>query len=341
MTNLDARQLIAIGAVAVLLGACSPTTAGNDPKPSSSTPTTDGAGDGEVALDAEMAVAQYTALQHAIIQLAPTDPADIDVEGAGEGIVVDGSPADEFLTDRLSIIAETGSGPSGQVVDAEVVRPADNGAEQQSVGLCALQETEPVDIATGEPAEGVPETTPRYTRFEVVYRHVDGEWLIEDLPALRSEDPPPDCVPPSIAQEIETNWEAHDEAVQAWVDSSFRLDERAALEPLVTDVRWQQIVETEPIEPTGRVRGDIAYDPQLVRATRTEVTGEWCLDGNRDPDAVTIIDGELVKDEIRALSRGRWQLQDGEWRLAETDESAGDGIVVAGSPEAPEDHRCL
>lgn len=340
MTNLDARQLIALGAVAVLFGACSMSTAGGDPEPPTSAPTTD-AGDDEVVLDTETAVAQYTALQHAIIQLAPTDPADIDIAGAGDGIVVDGSPAAEFLTDRLSVIAETGSGPSGQVTDAEVVRPANGGGEQQRVELCALQETEPVDIATGEPSEGAPEATPSYTRFEVVYLFIDGVWLIEDIPAIHSDEPPDDCVPPSIAQEIEANWEAHDEAVQAWVDSSFGLDERAALEPLVTDVRWEQIRETEPVEPTGRVRGDIAYDLELLRATRTEVTGEWCLDGNRDPDAMTIIDGELVKDEMRALSRGRWLLQDGEWRFAETDESAGDGIVVAGSPDAPEGHRCL
>jgi hypothetical protein len=341
MTNLHARHLIAFGAVAVLLGACSPSAAGDDPEPSSSTPMTDGAGDDDVALDAETAVAQYTALQHAIIQLAPIDPADIDVHGAGEGIVLAGSPADEFLTDRLSIIAETGSGPSGQVVDAEVVRPADNGAEQQSVELCALQETEAVDIATGEPAEGLPETTPRYTSFEVVYRHVDGEWLIADLPALRSEDPPPDCVPPSIAQEIEANWEAYDQALAEWIDASFAVEVRAALEPLVTDAHWRQIVETEPIEPTGRVRGDIAYDLQLIRATRTEVTAEWCLDGNRDPEAMTLVNGELVKNETRSMIRATWELEDGEWLSAAPDEDRGDGQFLAGTVDAPEDHRCL
>ncbi|WP_052665144.1 hypothetical protein [Nitriliruptor alkaliphilus] len=340
MTNLDARHLVALAAVAVLLGGCSPNAADGDPQPPTSSPTA-GPDDEAAMIDAETAVAQYTALQHAIIQLAPMDPADIDIEGAGAGIVVGDSPADEFLTDRLSVIAETGSGPSGQVTHAEVIRPASDGAEQQRVELCALQETEPVDIATGEPAPAVPESTPTYTRFEVIYQFVDGDWLVEDIPALRAEEPPADCVPPSIAEEVEANWEAHDEAVQAWVDSSFGLEEREALEPLVTDARWEQILETEPVEPTGRVRGDIAYDLELIRATRTEVSGEWCLDGNRDPDAMTIIDGELVKDEMRALSRGRWQLQDGEWRFAETVESEGDGIVVAGSPDAPEGHRCL
>lgn len=343
MTARYARGSGAFLAVVVFLGACNSGGSGDDPQPPDPPVATDGGGDGEVpVLDDETAIDRYIALQHAIIQLSPVDPADIDIASAGLGIVVEDSPAAEFLADRLAIIAETGSGPSGEVVDAEVVRPAAaDGSEQRSVELCALQETEPVDIATGEPAQGLPETISTYRRIEVVYRLVEGHWLVEDLPALRDDTSPENCVPPSIAEEVETNWRAHDEAVQAWVDSSFALDERAALEALVTDARWEQIMETEPIEPTGRVRGDIAYDLELLRATRTEVAGEWCLDGDRDPDAMTIIDGDLVKDEMRAVSRGRWQLQDDGWRLAETDPDAGDGIVVAGSAEAPEDHRCF
>jgi len=32
-------------------------------------------------------------------------------------------------------------------------------------------------------------------------------------------------------------------------------------------------------------------------ATRTEVVGEWCIDGSRDPDATTLRNGELVDND--------------------------------------------
>ena len=194
------------------------------------------------------------ALQHAIIQLAPIDPDDIDVDGAGDGIVTDGSPAAQFLTDRLTTMAETGTGPSGEVVDAEVLELRDTG-QQATAELCVLQETEPVDLSTGEPTEGAPaQSDARYLQIEVTYTYVDGDWLIDELPGLEDDGRPDDCVPPSIAQAVQANWEAHDEAGRRWIDSGFAIEERAALEPLVTEARWEEIEAIEPEEPTGRVR---------------------------------------------------------------------------------------
>lgn len=148
-------------------------------------------------------------------------------------------------------------------------------------------------------------------------------------------------MPPSIEEVVRTNWEAYDQALADWIDASFTAEAREPLEPLVTDVHWQQIEATEPADPTGRVRGDITYDLELLWATATEVAGEWCLDGNRDPDAMTLRDGELVKNDSRSLIRARWELEDGQWLSAENDESRGDGQFRAGTIDAPEDHRCL
>src|SRR5699024_8820050 len=149
--------------------------------------TADNGGEAPTSLDEEAAVGQYVALQHAIIQLAPIDPGDIDIEGVGDGVVSDGSPAAEFLTDRLTTMAETGIGPSGEVIDAEVLDMRDAGA-QASAELCVLQETEPVDLSTGDTAEGAPpQSDTRYLQIEVTYTHLDGDWLIDGLPDLEND----------------------------------------------------------------------------------------------------------------------------------------------------------
>jgi hypothetical protein len=294
-----------------------------------------------VGLDEQTAVAQYVALQHSIIQLAPIDPSDIDVEGAGGGTVVDGSNAARFLTDRLTTMAETGSGPSGQVVDAEILDLRETG-EQATVVLCVLQETDPVDLATGDIAEGAPEQAdPRYLQIEATYTHIDGEWLIDDLPGLAGDGRPADCVPPSIEAAVQDNWTRYVAALSTWIDASFSTETRAPLKPLVTERHWELIEATDPEEPTGRVQGDIAYDLELLSATRTEVIGEWCLDGSRDPDATTLRNGQLVDDDSRSLIRARWELEGNEWRSAEADEAKGDREVLAGTVDAPEGHRCL
>lgn len=343
MTEPRSRPLAALCAATLFVVACTSNDDGGDATPPPPPPTTEDDDNGDEAppgLDEETAVGQYVALQHAIIQLAPIDPGDIDVEGAGDGIVAEASPAAEFLTDRLTTMAETGIGPSGEVVDAEVVELRGTGA-QASAELCVLQETEPVDLSTGEVVEGAPQQSDaRYLQIDVAYTHADGAWLIDELPDLE-DGRPDDCVPPTIAQAVQVNWEAHDEAGRRWIDSGFAIEERAALEPLVTSTRWEAIQATEPEEPTGRVRGDIVYGLELLSATRTEVVGEWCIDGNRDPDATTISNGEVVPNEDRLLTRGRWQLENGEWLVAMYDESEGDQTILEGTVDAPEGHRCL
>ena len=343
MTNPRPRRLAALCTAMLLAVACTSNDDDGDATPPPPPPTTEDVNNGDEAppgLDEETAVGQYVALQHAIIQLGPIDPGDIDPEGAGAGIVADGSPAAQFLADRLTIMAETGTGPSGEIVDAEVLELRDAGQEA-SAELCVLQATELVDLSTGEVVEGAPQQTDtRYLQIDVAYTHAAGAWLIDELPGLE-EGRPDDCVPPTIAQAVQANWEAHEQAVAEWIDASFAVEERGSLEPLVTEARWEEIEATEPQESTGRVRGDIAYDLELLSATRTEVVGEWCLDGNRDPDATTLRNGELVDNDTRSFIRGRWRFEDGEWLRAENDEERGDVQILAGTVNAPEGHRCL
>lgn len=343
MTPPRARHLVALCGVLVVAGACTSNTGnGDDGDVTTPPPTTTDNGDAvPPSLDEATAVEQYVALQHAIIQLAPIDPDDIDVAGAGAGIVVDDSPAAAFLSDRLTSMVETGTGPAGEVVDAEVLDLRDAG-EQGSAELCVLQQTEPVDVATGETADGAPDQQEaRYLRIETAYTHVDGQWLIAELPDLDSDARPDDCVPPSIATSVEENWTRYVAALRDWIDTSFSVEAREALEPLVTETHWQQIEATEPQEPTGWVQGDIAYDLELLSATGTEVVGEWCIDGSRDPEATTVRNGELVANDARSVIRARWELENGEWLSAENDETKGDGETLAGTIDAPEGHRCL
>jgi hypothetical protein len=291
-------------------------------------------------LDNTTALDLYVALQHAIIQLAPTDPEDIDIDASGVGIVVAGSPAAVFLTDRLTALQAVGTGPSGQVVHAEVLEFGTASAGRQPAELCVLQQVEIVDVTTGQPVAGVPEPAePRYTRIDVTYQH-DDEWLIADLAA---DDPATldDCVPPSIDASVHANWDDYIDALAAWINSSFAVESRGALEPLVTTERWQQIEATEPAEPTGRHYGDIAYDLTLLQATGAEVVGEWCIDGTRDPEATTVRNGEVVQDDTRSVIRARWELEDGQWLVAAPDPAKGDGEILAGTVGAPEGHRCL
>ena len=344
MTTPRPLPVAALCAALLVAGACTSNGEGGEQSPPPSSSANEETANGDEApsgLDEETAVGRYVALQHAIIQLAPIDPDDIDGDGAGDGIVTEGSPAAQFLTDRLTTMAETGTGPSGEVVDAEVLELRDAG--QQATGeLCVLQETEPVELSTGEPAAGTPaQSDARYLRIEVNYAYADDGWLIDELPGLEDDGRPDDCVPPSIAQAVQANWEAHDEAGRRWIDSGFAIEERAALEPLVTEARWAEIEAIEPAEPAGRVRGDIVYGLELLSATRTEVVGEWCIDGSRDPDATTISNGEVVPNEDRLLTRGRWQLENGEWLVAMYDESEGDQTILEGTVDAPEGHRCL
>ncbi|MBS3940445.1 MAG: hypothetical protein KG028_05750 [Actinobacteria bacterium] len=344
MTTPRPLPVAALCAALLVASACTSNDDGGEQTPPPSSSANEETANGDEApsgLDEETAVGRYVALQHAIIQLAPIDPDDIDVEGAGYGIVTEGSPAAQFLTDRLTTMAETGTGPSGEVVDAEVLELRDAG--QQATGeLCVLQETEPVELSTGEATEGAPaQSDARYLRIEVTYAYVDDGWLIDELPGLEDDGRPDDCVPPSIEQAVQANWEAHDEAGRRWIDSGFAIEERAALKPLVTEERWKEIEAIEPEVPAGRVRGDIVYGLELLSATRTEVVGEWCIDGSRDPDATTISNGEVVPNEDRLLTRGRWQLENGEWLVAMYDESEGDQTILEGTFDAPEGHRCL
>lgn len=342
MNRPHPSRLLAV-VLGVVLVACTNATSADPPPTEPTVPSETAANEDAASLDEQTAIDLYTALQHAIIQLAPTDPTGIEIEGAGDGIVVEGSPAAEFLTDRLTTIAATGTGPSGDVVDAEALTPPEgNPGQQQTVELCALQQVEIVDIESGQPAAGTPPAAEaRYTRIEVVYRNDDGAWLIEDLPQLEAGSPPEDCVPPSIEAEVRANWERYVEALAGWIEASFSVEAREPLQPLVTEEHWQQIEATGPQQPTGWVQGDIAYDLELLSATRTEIVGEWCLDGNRDPDATTLRNGELVKNDGRSLIRARWEFENGEWRSAENDAERGDAQIRAGTFDAPEGHRCL
>lgn len=326
---------------AVVAAGCTSNGDPNTPNGASPPPTsTNGDSSDAPELDETTAIDLYVALQHAIIQLAPTDPERIDPDAAGDGIVVAGSPADQFLNERVTAIQASGVGPAGEVVHAEVSAFSTLSADRRSATLCALQQVEMVDVSTGQPAQGVPDAAePRYTSIDVTYEH-DGAWLIADLTAddVATLD---DCVPPSIEETIHASWDDYIDALAAWINSSFAVQSRAALEPLVTTERWRQIEATEPAEPTGRHFGDIAYDLSLLHATANEVTGEWCIDGTRDPDATTVRNGELVPDDTRSVIRARWELEDGQWLLAAPDPSRGDGETLAGSVGAPEGHRCL
>lgn len=289
------------------------------------------------ALDEDTAVALLTGWFDTVHGLPPTDPDDVVVDGAGEGIVIRDSPADDWITVNLTQAVDLGVIDRGDVVVEVIEVFQETRANSARALACASQDVEPTDLATGDPAG--PPDAPRlddYVRLEATYQLVDGQWLLASATGVE----PQDCVPPSIEAAVTANWEAFIDAVIEWGRRGAPGDDIGELADLTTGGRQEAHRSSPGLDPGARSeREGLDHDLQLHRATRTRVEGEWCFDPARNAEAgLYEADGTFTPmTELtgRRYERAEWELVDGAWLLSEQESLGPD------HPGAPDEHRCF
>lgn len=287
-TSTVSRTALLLAAGALLATGC--TDSGADPgpagSPTTSEPTT-GVTPNPGKFDEQTAAALVTARFDAVYGLPPTTSPDrVDVEAAGDGIVVPGSPEADRLSAALNQAIETATIPRGDVL-VETLAPPESTGEQATATLCMSQDIRTTELETGEET-GAPAPPDDWLRIEAEYQRVDSAWLIVDIAAAE----PANCVPPSIDAEVAASWETFTAAWREWERTG---GDVSALLPLVTDDH-AEILEGfpsfDPVESPG-----MQTDLQLHHATRTRVEGDWCRNGR--------------------LEEGVWQLVDGQWLVSD------------------------
>ena len=237
-------------------------------------------------LDDQRATELYVAWREAVYGLPPTPPEVVDVDGAGASIVVPGSEASDWLTQELELARERGVMVRGGV-NAEPVSTVEVTRDRATVAICSSADVRITDVATGEPAGDVAVDS-SYNRFDVTYRRIDDDWLIER--GDPSDDR--DCVPPSIEEAVTARWEHFTEA---WYQRDRRGggEELGQLTAVVTD-RFAEALSGLPAR--GRVPDPAPFtDFELLAATRTSATGHACRSGR--------------------LQTVEWMLVNGQWRV--------------------------
>lgn len=288
MRHVIPRTAAAAVGVALLLVACNGANSAEPPATPDPTPTTAAAPEPSVAptLDDETAAELYVAWRDVVYGLPPTPPEAVDVDTAGEALVVPGSQASDWLTQELELARERGVIVRGGV-HAEAVSTVEVTGDRATVAICSSADVQFTDVATGE-SVGDEAVDDSYTRFDVAYRRVDDDWLVE-----RGEpSDEPDCVPPAIEEAITARWDLFTEA---WYerDRQGGGEKLGQLTGLVTD----DFAETL----RGLASRDPVPDPapftdfELVTVTRTSATGHACRSGS--------------------LQTVEWVLVSGEWRV--------------------------
>lgn len=276
----------ALGAV-LLLAACNGATNAEPPANPDPTPTRTAAPEPDLqTFEDEAATELYVAWRDVVYGLPPTPPEAVDVDTAGEALVVPGSQAADWLTQELELARERGVIVRGDV-HAEPVSTVEVTDDRGIVAICSSAEVQFTHVATGEPVtdEAVDDS---YTRYDVVYRRVDADWLVERGEPSDNTD----CVPPSIEEAVRARWDLFTEA---WYerDRQGGGEELGQLTELVTDDFADSLRGLDSRDPVP----DPApfTDFELVTATRTSAAGHACRSGS--------------------LQTVQWVLVDGQWRV--------------------------
>lgn len=330
-----ARAALAAAAASLLATGC--TSSGTaDPLPTGSAPTADPKPTSNLpAFDEQAAADLFGAWRDVIHGLPPTPAAEVDIEGAGEGIVVPDSPAAATIASALQRAVDTGVLDRGNV-HTEVLGLQTTGDNTKQATVCVSLDVEFTDLETGEPTQSDVSIPTDYQRVEATYQLVDGTWLLEEATGAN----PQNCVPPSIAQAVEANWEAFVAANVDWARHGAPGDDIGKLADLTT-VEQQEAYRSRPgLEPGAHSeREGLDYDLQLYQATPARVEGNWCFDPARNPEAGLYEAGgtftPMTDLAVRRYEEAVWELVDGAWLLARQE------TIRPDHPDAPENHRCF
>ncbi|HVL52747.1 MAG TPA: hypothetical protein VM344_00635 [Vitreimonas sp.] len=243
------------------------------------------------SLDDQTAAQLYVTWRKTVYALPPTRPRAVDVDSAGDGIAVPGSEASDWIRQELELALERGVIVRGDV-DAEPLSRVTTTGEAATVPICSSAQVRITDVATGDPV-GDEKADESYTRFDVTYRRVEQEWLVE---RAESEDEN-DCVPPSIEEAVAARWDVFTEA---WYerDRQGGGEELGRLTEVVTDRFAQTLRGLAPREPVTDPAEFTNFE--LVSATRRSVTAQACRSGGLET-----IEWKLVKGQWRVDFAGQ------------------------------------
>lgn len=290
--SATAARMAGVILAAVLLAACN--GEGNVEPPANPTPSpvaTDAPAPEPPALDEESAVDLYVAWREVVHALPPTQPEAVDVDAAGDAIVVPGSEASDWVTQELKLARDRGVIVRGSVHAEALSNPQVSG-DRAAVTICSAADVGFTDVATGDPASDDAFDT-SYTPFEAVFRRIDDRWMVEGAEPSNERG----CVPPSIDRALRDRWEVF---TVAWYERDRQGGgaELGRLAEVVTD-RFADTLRGLPAR-------DPVSDPapftdfETLAATRSTATGQACRLGG-----LQTIEWVLVEEEWRIDFAGR------------------------------------
>ncbi|HZW43718.1 MAG TPA: hypothetical protein VFF32_04920 [Dermatophilaceae bacterium] len=237
-------------------------------------------------LDEDIAAGLYIAWRETVYGLPSTKPEAVDVEAAADTLAVPDSQASDWVTRELELARDRGVIVRGGV-HAEPISAVQVTGGRATVPICSSADVRVTDVVTGEPVGEEP-VDASYTRFDVTFRRVDDDWLVERADPGDKRD----CLPPSIERTVLDRWELF---TAAWYERD-RLgggEELGPLTDVVTD-RFADVLRGLP--PRDPVPAPAPFtDFELATATRTTATGHACRSGG--------------------LETIDWVLADGQWRV--------------------------
>lgn len=270
----DADPLVSASPTPVTSSPTSARTSAAPPTPEPPTP------------DGDAAAERYIDWRDMVYALPPTLPEAVDVDGAGDGVVVPGSEAAAWVSQELQLARDRGVIVRGST-DAEAISPVEIAGDRATVMICSSPDVQVTDVATGEPvSDDLVDTS--YSSLIVAYQRIGDDWLVES--ADLSDDPA--CVPASVEEPVRASWDAY---AEAWLDLERRGGgpEIGPLAEVLTDRFAGSLREFPTHEP---VENPPPFtDLEVTGADRTSATGHAC--------------------RATHLQTIEWVLVDGEWRI--------------------------
>ena len=294
MRTATARMAGVLMGAALLLAACTGTDNTEPPdntdppgNASPDSPSNDAQEPDPQTLDDDEAADLYVAWREAVYALPAIDPEAVDTEAAGDGIVVTGSEAADWIAQELQLARDRGVITRGSV-HAEAISPVQIADDRATVTICSSADVRITDLATGDTVsdEAIDNS---YTRFAASFQQAGDSWLVET--ADRSDERA--CVPPSVEGTVTAQWETFTEA---WYerDRQGGGEDLGRLTEVVTDDFGSTLRGLPARDPVPDP--DPFTDFELVAATPTTATGHACRSGGLQTVEWMLVDGQWQVD---------------------------------------------